>query len=795
MYLVSDHRVLGNFPAGNDAPEFDPTAVDREINEGDAGMAVGARVTATGGHGALTYALPDTGTDNSKFEIDEKTGQIKNMVDLNYEGVDGGDDQCAAANACVVTVTATDAAGRESDEATVNIKINSVDEKPYFDSNVDTGIQDPAAKVDHDENVEVVDATDAVYTASDPDMGSVNYALMGADGNLFTLNNEKMLRFKTAPDHENPMDRNRDNVYEVTVRASDGTMTEDWMVEVTVTDMNEDPMIVRGGLAVSGPMSKDYTEHGTDVVGDYTATGPMNDMARWTLEGDDAMYFRVGTATGAMTELMFRNAPDYEMPRGMAMSDTNTNTYMVTLKANDGTYMDTHDVRVMVTNMEETGMVTLMPMAPVVGTAVTARLTDPDMVMEDSVMWQWSKSMTMNGTFMDIGVATMMSYTPMAGDGGYYLQATATYTDGYDSGNEEMATTTSAVVSNNEPMFMEGDTATRSVAENTAAGMNFGEPVMATDPDEGDTLTYALGGDDAVSFNIDTVTGQLMTKAALDYETKTEYMVTVTATDEDSASDSIMVTIMVTDVNEAPEFPADTDTRSVAENTAAGMNIGEPVMATDPDEGDTVTYALSGDNAASFDIDTATGQLMTKAALDYETKTEYMVTVTATDEDSASDSIMVTIMVTDMNEAPEFPADTDTRSVAENTAAGMNIGEPVMATDPDEGDTLTYALSGDDAASFDIDAATGQLMTKAALDYDTKTEYMVTVTATDGDSASDSIMVTIMVTDVELAAEYDTNGNQMIDKEEVIAAINDYLFEETLSKAEVIELINLYLFR
>ena len=40
----------------------------------------------------------------------------------------------------------------------------------------------------------------------------------------------------------------------------------------------------------------------------------------------------------------------------------------------------------------------------------------------------------------------------------------------------------------------------------------------------------------------------------------------------------------------------------------------------------------------------------------------------------------------------------------------MDIGEPVTATDADS-DTLTYALGGtDDAASFDIDSATGQLM-------------------------------------------------------------------------------------
>ena len=132
----------------------------------------------------------------------------------------------------------------------------------------------------------------------------------------------------------------------------------------------------------------------------------------------------------------------------------------------------------------------------------------------------------------------------------------------------------------------------------------------------------------------------------------------------------------------------------------------------------------------SFDIDTATGQLMTKAALDYETKSSYMVTVTATDgEDTAS--IMVTITVTDVNEAPEFGA-TAQRVVAENTAAGENIGAPVEATDAND-ETLTYGLSGQDAGSFDIDTATGQLMTKAALDYETKSSYMVTVTATDGE--------------------------------------------------------------
>ena len=48
-----------------------------------------------------------------------------------------------------------------------------------------------------------------------------------------------------------------------------------------------------------------------------------------------------------------------------------------------------------------------------------------------------------------------------------------------------------------------------------------------------------------------------------------------------------------------------------------------------------------------------------------------------------------------------------------------------------------------------------------------------------------------------LIVRYDANGNGTIEKNEVIAAINDYLFgegDEAISKAEVIELINLYLF-
>ena len=93
---------------------------------------------------------------------------------------------------------------------------------------------------------------------------------------------------------------------------------------------------------------------------------------------------------------------------------------------------------------DQLGMVSLSSMTPQVGVALTATLSDPDGMITGTT-WQWSRSMTMDGTFMDIDGATMMSYTPMAADEGYHLKATASYTDGHGSGKMQMATTTGMV--------------------------------------------------------------------------------------------------------------------------------------------------------------------------------------------------------------------------------------------------------------------------------------------------------------------------------------------------------------
>ena len=125
--------------------------------------------------------------------------------------------------------------------------------------------------------------------------------------------------------------------------------------------------------------------------------------------------------------------------------------------------------------------------------------------------------------------------------------------------------------------------------------------------------------------------------------------------------------------------------------------MGDPVAATDQGDGrpDVLTYTLGGTDAASFDIDSGTGQIRVKAGNipDFETTPSYTVTVTAADpSDTQStqfrDSITVTIMVTDVDETPTFtPGDTEVdhdENDSSDTVTYVPAVATYMATDPED---------------------------------------------------------------------------------------------------------------
>ena len=83
----------------------------------------------------------------------------------------------------------------------------------------------------------------ARFNASDLDTRRLTWlSPAGVDGAVFTMDGSGALRFLRAPDFEAPADADADNVYEVTVRVSDGLQVATHDVTVAVSDRNERPM-------------------------------------------------------------------------------------------------------------------------------------------------------------------------------------------------------------------------------------------------------------------------------------------------------------------------------------------------------------------------------------------------------------------------------------------------------------------------------------------------------------------------------------------------------------------------
>ena len=301
-----------------------------------------------------------------------------------------------------------------------------------------------------------------------------------------------------------------------------------------------------------------------------------------------------------------------------------------------------------------------------------------------------------------------------------------------------------ATAPNNAPVFPSG-TITRSVEENTRSGQNVGAPVAATDTD-GDTLTYSLEGTDGGSFTIVSTSGQIQTSAWLNYEDKSSYSVTVKVNDG-TVDATTSVTISVTDVVEPPGVPA-APTVSAKAGTTDSLDVswGAPANTGPAIDDYNVQYRMGTTGSFTSHPFTGTGRATTITGLNASTSYQVQVQAHNDEGDSLWSASATGNTNAPGNAAPTFPSGTITRSVEENTRSGQNVGAPVAATDTD-GDTLTYSLEGTDGGSFTIVSTSGQIQTSAALNYEAKSTYSVTVKVNDG-TVNVTKAVTISVTDV-----------------------------------------------
>ena len=158
---------------------------------------------------------------------------------------------------------------------------------------------------------------------------------------------------------------------------------------------------------------------------------------------------------------------------------------------------------------------------------------------------------------------------------------------------------TQGVRDNRPPAFAAASATAFQVAENTASGTDIGDPVAATDPDAGDTLTYLLGGADADHFAIDPDSGQLQTSGALDYESRDSYAVTVIAADGAGLWASRDATIAVTDVEEAPGQPDAPEIINIKE-TSFRVTWTAPAAGSSAISGYGIQYKLSSEADSAY---------------------------------------------------------------------------------------------------------------------------------------------------------------------------------------------------
>ena len=255
-----------------------------------AGQLVGDPVTAEDDNpnDVLTYTLVVDGSDN--FVIDRATGQISVAkgaeFDVTADVVNIADVARAQNDAHTVTVIATDptgvppavvpadevitAAGAAYATVEVTINVTQVDEPPIF--TVMVGGSPNVAKVvavSFEETTGNIADALATFMANDPDLGGTASAWdQGRRQQQVRLQSYGwyVLMFKAAaaaaPNFEKPADADKDNVYEVTITATDGNAnmaTRD--VKVTVTNAEEAGTVKlsqprpRAGLAMTASYS------------------------------------------------------------------------------------------------------------------------------------------------------------------------------------------------------------------------------------------------------------------------------------------------------------------------------------------------------------------------------------------------------------------------------------------------------------------------------------------------------------------------------------------------------------
>ena len=248
----------------------------------------------------ITYSITG-GEDYFKLSVNSQTGQLSFVTAPNFEApTDLGQD-----GTYKIDVRATD--GTLSVTQTFSITIGNVNEGAMISSN---GAGATAA-FSVPENQLVA----TTVTARDNPVGTtLTYSIFGgSDSSKFSINAQTgVLSFLSAANFESPTDSNRNNVYEVTVRATDGTVSDTQALSITVTNVNEPFSITSFGGGDTAAVAWNENVGGITVA---TNDPDLVNLSYSIVGGADASRFAFSWANGKDGYFNFTAAPISSCPR------------------------------------------------------------------------------------------------------------------------------------------------------------------------------------------------------------------------------------------------------------------------------------------------------------------------------------------------------------------------------------------------------------------------------------------------------------------------------------------------
>ncbi len=496
----------------------------------------------------------------------------------------------------------------------------------------------------------------------------------------------------------------------------------------TLTIHDQSPPAFTNMAMFSTAIEAEENQTAVGTAGFFASTG--GDIT-YTLGSTDATRFTI--TDGALT---FNDAPNFEMPRGMALSSTNTNNYALTVTAmNTAGMAESGPLTVTVTDVNEAPVLAAIPTPGFTehtagGSTITA--TDEDA----GQMLTFTLTGETYGATLDPTTGGF-SWTPGEADGGEARMFSVTVTD---DGTPPMSASTTFTITATE--LANRAPAAASITA-TATVINPATPTVtatASDPDS-DVLTYTWSSS-ASGDTFDPATGASVTWTPATVTVST--MVTLTVTVTDSNGGSVMATQQV-EVNPVPDTaPAFASDATIDNQTyTVGTAITSLTLPVATGGNGAITYALTPPADLTFDAATRelTGTPTTAVGA-----TEY--TYTAADADgntAASDIATLTFSITVVADtAPAFAA---SASIPDQTyTVGTAITSLTLPEATGGNGAITYALTPALPAGLSFDPGTrdfsGTPTTVAtAADY--------TYTATDADdntAADDTATLTFSVT-------------------------------------------------